>query len=215
MPVDHMVSLRGGCWRPAHSARREVMSSTETRGAPSLRRTLMGSVAAVGLIAFGAVGAGAYHYAFPSLATPARAADATQQAMQPASGFADLVEKVRPAVISVRVKMQESGPQTSLNDDHATPSQPDPRMQEFFRNFRNFGFGNGPQGEATPQRPRTATALGSGFFITADGYAVTNNHVVDHATSVQVTTDDGKIYDAKVVGTDEKTDLALIKVDGK
>jgi serine protease Do len=58
-------------------------------------------------------------------------------------------------------------------------------------------------------------ALGSGFFITADGYAVTNNHVVDHATEVQVTTDDGKIYPAKVVGTDAKTDLALIKVDGK
>ena len=48
-----------------------------------------------------------------------------------------------------------------------------------------------------------------------DGYAVTNNHVVDHAKSVQVTTDDGTIYTAKVVGTDPKTDLALIKVDGK
>ena len=56
---------------------------------------------------------------------------------------------------------------------------------------------------------------GSGFFISADGYAVTNNHVVDHAKSVQVTTDDGTIYTAKVVGTDPKTDLALIKVDGK
>src|SRR5215467_4387444 len=109
-----------------------MVRSTETRGAPSLRRTLMGSVAAVGLIAFGAAGAGAYHYAFPSLTTPAQAADTTQQAPQPATGFADLVEKVRPAVISVRVKMQESGPQTSLNEDHAMPSQPDPRMQEFF-----------------------------------------------------------------------------------
>jgi serine protease Do len=56
---------------------------------------------------------------------------------------------------------------------------------------------------------------GSGFFITADGYAVTNYHVVDHAKSVQVTTDDGASYAAKVIGTDEKTDLALIKVDGK
>ena len=56
---------------------------------------------------------------------------------------------------------------------------------------------------------------GSGFFISADGYAVTNNHVVDHASSVQVTTDDGTVYTAKVVGTDPKTDLALIKVDGK
>ena len=55
---------------------------------------------------------------------------------------------------------------------------------------------------------------GSGFFISADGYAVTNNHVVEHAKTVQVVTDDGKILTAKVIGTDPKTDLALIKVDG-
>jgi serine protease Do len=65
-----------------------------------------------------------------------------------------------------------------------------------------------------PQQHEIITGEGSGFFITADGYAVTNNHVVDHAKSVQVTTDDGTVYTAKVVGTDPKTDLALIKVDG-
>ncbi len=59
------------------------------------------------------------------------------------------------------------------------------------------------------------TGQGSGFFITADGYAVTNNHVVQNAENVQVTTDDGKTYSAKVIGTDPRTDLALIKVDGK
>src|SRR6202012_1721386 len=57
--------------------------------------------------------------------------------------------------------------------------------------------------------------LGCGFFISSDGYAVTNNHVVDHAQSVEITTDDGKTYTAKVIGTDAKTDLALIKGDGK
>ena len=56
---------------------------------------------------------------------------------------------------------------------------------------------------------------GSGFFISADGYAVTNNHVVDKAESVEVTTDDGKSYTAKVIGTDPKTDIALIKVEGR
>ena len=55
---------------------------------------------------------------------------------------------------------------------------------------------------------------GSGFFISADGYAVTNNHVVEKAESVQVTTDDGKTHKAKVIGTDPRTDLALIKVEG-
>ena len=58
------------------------------------------------------------------------------------------------------------------------------------------------------------TGQGSGFFISGDGYAVTNNHVVDKAESVQVTTDDGKTHTAKVIGTDPRTDLALIKVDG-
>ena len=59
------------------------------------------------------------------------------------------------------------------------------------------------------------TGEGSGFFISADGYAVTNYHVVDHAKTVQIKTDDGKTYTAKVVGTDQKTDLALIKVDDR
>ena len=57
-------------------------------------------------------------------------------------------------------------------------------------------------------------AQGSGFFISADGYIVTNNHVVDHATEVTVTTSDGKTLAAKVIGTDPKTDLALLKVKG-
>jgi serine protease Do len=59
------------------------------------------------------------------------------------------------------------------------------------------------------------TGQGSGFFITADGYAVTNNHVVDKADTVEVTADDGKNYTAKVIGTDPRTDIALIKVEGR
>jgi len=59
------------------------------------------------------------------------------------------------------------------------------------------------------------TGQGSGFFISADGYAVTNNHVVDKAQTVEITTDDGKTYSAKVIGADPRTDLALIKVDGR
>ncbi len=58
------------------------------------------------------------------------------------------------------------------------------------------------------------TGQGSGFFISADGFAVTNNHVVDGADKVEVTTDDGKVYKAKVIGTDARTDIALIKVEG-
>jgi serine protease Do len=82
-------------------------------------------------------------------------------------------------------------------------------MEKFFRQFGEQSQPNGMQ------RHHVIMGEGSGFFISADGYAVTNNHVVDHAKSVQVTTDEGTIYTAKVIGVDAKTDLALIKVDGK
>ncbi len=72
-----------------------------------------------------------------------------------------------------------------------------------------------PDDQRAQPRGRMVTGQGSGFFISADGYAVTNNHVVDKAETVEVTTDDGKTYTAKVIGTDPRTDLALIKVDGR
>jgi serine protease Do len=122
---------------------------------------------------------------------------------------------VKPAVISVRVKIPASAEpammqrQNDDDDEDAIPSVPGSPMDKFFQQFGR----NGRQGGAQPRQ--TIVGEGSGFFISPDGYAVTNNHVVDHAKSVQVTTDDGSIYTAKVVGTDQKTDLALIKVDGK
>jgi len=137
----------------------------------------------------------------------AHAQNLTQQAQQLPQrpvGFADIVEKVKPAVISVRVKMER--PVTSgLSNDEL----PFPPGSPFDRFFRRFGMPNGGEGGH-----EIVTGQGSGFFITADGYAVTNNHVVQNAETVQVTTDDGKSYGAKVIGTDPRTDLALIKVDG-
>jgi len=84
-----------------------------------------------------------------------------------------------------------------------------PGMERF---FRRFGLPNGGEDNGGHH---VVTGQGSGFFISADGYAVTNNHVVQNAENVQVTADDGKTYSAKVIGTDSRTDLALIKVDGK
>ena len=100
---------------------------------------------------------------------------------------------------------------TGMNESeegNASPLQPGAPLEKF---FKQFGFPGMPN--EMPQGKQTVTGEGSGFFISADGYAVTNNHVVDHAKTVQVTTDDGAVYKAKVVGTDSKTDLALIKVD--
>src|SRR4051794_20194466 len=99
-----------------------------------------------------------------------------------------------------------NGGQNDLN-----PLEPGSPFQRFFRQFQF----RGSQDNQPTQPHRMITGVGSGFFISADGYAVTNYHVVDHADTVQVTTDDGTIYKAKVVGTDQKTDVALIKVEGK
>jgi serine protease Do len=128
--------------------------------------------------------------------------------LQAPVGFADIVEKVKPAVISVRVKV-DGGSQTSALGSNDVP----PGLREFFRRFGMPDVPNGSEGMPRGRGRNIITGQGSGFFISADGYAVTNNHVVDHAKTVQVTTDDGAIYKAKVVGTDSKTDLALIKVE--
>jgi serine protease Do len=182
------------------------------------RLVLLASVAGVGA-ALLVAGPGGYHAGLPAWTAAASAADAT---MQHPTGFADIVAKVKPAVISVRVKIPASAEPAMMqqqgdDDQDAIPSVPGSPMDKFFQQFGDqFGHqGRHGQRGHSPQSHQTITGEGSGFFITADGYAVTNNHVVDHAKSVQVTADDGAIYTAKVVGTDQKTDLALIKVDGK
>jgi serine protease Do len=117
----------------------------------------------------------------------------------PLPSFADLVDKVKPAVVSVRVKTGGGG----ASDDRSLEDLP-PELRRFFRQ---------PEAEAPakPQRPQ-GMAQGSGFFVSQDGYVVTNNHVVEKASEVQIVTDAGKTLDAKVVGTDPRTDLALLKV---
>jgi serine protease Do len=168
--------------------------------------TLLGSVAIIGsaIILAGPLGFGQFEHAIAATSTP--------QAQQGPAGFADLISKVRPAVISVRVRVDQAGDNNlaGQNDEELPPFL---KGTPFENPFRQYDFGSHPPGEI--RRHEIITGVGSGFFISTDGYAVTNNHVVDHAKSVQVTTDDGTIYTAKVIGTDAKTDLALIKVDGK
>jgi serine protease Do len=178
---------------------------TKVRALLSKRRViLLASVAAIGAgTLFGSP-------SYPPLTlngTPAHADAATAQA-QP--GFADLIERVKPAVISVRVKIEdESATSGSGLNNQEFGDNNNEGLQRF---FRQFGMPDVPNLRSMP-RHRTITGQGSGFFISSDGYAVTNYHVVDHAKTVQIQTDDGKTYTAKVVGSDQKTDLALIKVD--
>ena len=130
-------------------------------------------------------------------------------------GFADIVERVKPSVISVKVNITEKVAKDDSSNNDDSPFQPGSPMERFFRRFGGPdglppGLRGGPRGGGRG----VVTGQGSGFFISPDGYAVTNNHVVDGSDKVEVTADDGKIYTAKVIGTDARTDLALIKVDG-
>ncbi|PZP65712.1 trypsin-like peptidase domain-containing protein, partial [Methylorubrum populi] len=169
----------------------------------TVRRRVTASVAAAALVAGGAAGFGLTESAMPAYAqalpkTPIEAPE------HPPGSFANVVDKVKPGVVAVKVKL-DSG----LDDDDDGPGGPNmqqvpPQLREF---FRRFGQG-GPGGRGMPQRG----GVGSGFIISADGYVVTNNHVVDHAKTVQVTLDDGRTLDAKVIGKDPKTDIALLKI---
>jgi serine protease Do len=199
----------------------KVMNQTNSDGRTPRHLTgrQLAMLASVGALGAAVLLAGPVTYR--QAATGALRANAAEFDAQRPVGFADIVAKVKPAVISVRVSVAGSAePALSQNDgdddEQQIPLQPGAPLDRFFQQFgdqfgQQFGRRSGPQ---APQH-HGVTGEGSGFFISADGYAVTNNHVVDHASSVQVTTDDGTVYPAKVVGTDPKTDLALIKVDGK
>ncbi|MGJ3262748.1 MAG: trypsin-like peptidase domain-containing protein [Salinarimonas sp.] len=129
--------------------------------------------------------------------------------------FADVVERVRPAVVSVRVRAQAvatSGPKASEGPDFGplpdlAPGDP---LYEF---FRRFGEPDPRQRRGGPPPERFAASQGSGFFVSPDGYLVTNNHVVENAVEVEILMDDGRSFDARVVGTDPRTDLALVAVE--
>jgi len=110
--------------------------------------------------------------------------------------FADLAEKSLPAVVNI------STTQTLSSDN---PQGQD--LDELFRQFLDRQQG----GEAP--KPRRATSLGSGFIIEASGFVVTNNHVIENADEITVITHDNEEFKAKLIGTDEKTDLALLKIE--
>src|SRR5262249_51014472 len=117
--------------------------------------------------------------------------------------FADLAAKVSPAVVTISSahKVEASGenmPDLPFDFPKGSP------FEEFFRQFRE---------QQRHAQPHHVMALGSGFIIDPSGYVVTNNHVVEDATEIKVTLSTGQEYAAKVVGTDTKTDLALLKIN--
>ncbi len=186
--------------------------SNPTTPVSRLRVRLLAAAASIAIA--GAIGLGAVTTGTAPVLAEAVRVDAPQ-----APGFADVVEKVSPAVVSVRVKSRidpasDNGANLfgfgtppgfdNLPDDHP--------MKRFFREFRgdqNQGRRQGRRAEARP------VSQGSGFFVSEDGYVVTNNHVVEGGQEFTIVTDNGTELDAKLVGTDPRTDLAVLKVDSQ
>jgi serine protease Do len=128
--------------------------------------------------------------------------NAYSAAQGPAS-FADLVEVVKGSVVNI------STTQTLKENPMAPFMGPNSPFRDYFgEEFKRF-FGDQPQG------PMKTHALGSGFIIDDDGLILTNNHVVEKADEIKIKTTDGNEYDAKVVGRDPKTDIALLQIKAK
>lgn len=124
----------------------------------------------------------------------------------PTQGFADLVEKLTPAVVNVSTtqKVKSGGVQMFGNIPNT------PEMEPFRDFFERFG-----QMQGVRPQEREVTSLGSGFVVEASGYIITNNHVIEDAEEITVTFANNDKYKAKIIGRDKKVDLALLKIEAK
>jgi serine protease Do len=122
--------------------------------------------------------------------------------------FTELVEQVGPSVVNIRTLEK-----TKANP--ANPSASDEEMQELFRRFFGVPIPNGPRPSPRQNRPQDDAqprGVGSGFILTADGFIMTNAHVVDGADEVLVTLTDKREFKARIVGADKRTDVAVVKI---
>jgi serine protease Do len=156
--------------------------------------------------------------AAPSQSAPLQVAAAPAAVPAPAAApvavrglpdFADLVAQVGPAVVNVQVVERPAGGQSNDSDNNE-----DEENDPFGDFFRHFGI---PRG-AIPQQPRNfapVRGIGSGFIISYDGYILTNAHVVNNASKITVKLTDRREFEGKVIGVDERTDVAVIKIAAK
>jgi len=168
------------------------------------RKTRAGLLGAAAVLALAVAAPG---LVAPSARAEAPASQSTPQLLAAPAGpasFADVVERVKGAVVAIKVKAVETASLTGEGEDGPELSPDDP-LYHFFKRFGEGRPGGAPHKHVTQSQ-------GSGFVISADGYIVTNNHVVQNANEVEVVFDGGKTLSAKIIGTDKRTDLALLKV---
>lgn len=157
--------------------------------------TLVAASIGGGLIAAFAV---ASHNNAPVYTTAYADTSANKRVGELSNSFADIIEKASPSVVNIQsTRVIKASDQQEQN-----PMFSDPFFRQFF----------GGQGNGRPHAQRES-GLGSGIIIQANGYILTNNHVVDKATNLKVTLLDGRQFNAKTVGTDPQTDVAVVKID--
>jgi serine protease Do len=144
-------------------------------------------------------------------ATPSPVPVASPAVVRGLPDFADLVTQVGPAVVNVQVVEKPAGGANADSENGDGDDQDDP----FGDFFRHFGI---PRGALPQQQPRNfapVRGIGSGFIISADGYILTNAHVVNNASKITVKLTDRREFEGKVIGVDERTDVAVIKIGAK
>ncbi len=174
--------------------------TTKIHSTKSFRNVLVTSAVAFGVAGF-AAGQSNLISVTPSFA------DAVKIQAPAVFSFGDVVEAVSPAVVSVRVE------QTIQSASAEGDFQFDRRGREFMEKF----FGGSPWDDKRDFRghkgPRKGNSQGSGFFVSEDGYLVTNNHVIEGGSKFTVVLSDGEELEATLIGTDPRTDLAVLKVE--
>lgn len=167
----------------------------------SLKKTILASFVSSAVI-FGA----------PAVTGISSAVAASVSAALP--DFADIVDKTAPAVVNIRTTQK-----IAAGTDASDPS--DAEMQEFFRRFFGVPLPTPQQpqqpknNKKAPQQQEVPRGVGSGFIISNDGYVMTNAHVVDGASDVYITLKDKREFKAKIIGSDKRTDVALLKIDSR
>ncbi len=155
------------------------------------------------------------HASSPATTSPASVVVPHDQPI--GTGFTEIAKAVTPAVVNITTVAEKISGSRDPRDEIRE------RMEDFFGfPFGPFGPGGpgrhrGPQGPQAPMEPRghRGGGMGSGVVVSPDGYVLTNNHVIDSAREVTVTLPDKREFKGKIVGTDPKTDLAVVKIDGQ